>query len=36
MIANSADPHEMQHYAAVHLGSHCLPVYKGLIINFEN
>ena len=35
--ANSADPDEMQHYAAFHLGLHCLPkylftrpVYKGL------
>ena len=27
MIANSADSHEMQHYAAFHLGIHCLPKY---------
>ena len=36
-LANSVDPNEMQHYAAFHLGLHCLPkysfrglVYKGL------
>ena len=37
--AKSADPDEMQHYAAFHLGLHCLPkypimgfpVYKGLM-----
>ena len=23
--ANSVDPDEMQHYAAFHLGRHCLP-----------
>ena len=28
IIANSADPDEMQqHYAAFHLGLHCLPEY---------
>ena len=27
MLANSADPDEMQHYAAFHLGLHCLPKY---------
>ena len=27
IIANSADPDEMQHYAAFHLGLHCLPKY---------
>ena len=40
ILANSAEPDEMQHYAAFHLGLHCLPkylfwgfpVYKGLII----
>ena len=43
ILINSADPDEMQHYAAFHLGLHCLlkypfrgsqlrfPVYKGLI-----
>ena len=39
ILANSADPDEMQHYAAFHLGLHCLPknlfrglsVYKGLM-----
>ena len=25
--ANSAEPDEMQHYAAFHLGLHCLPWY---------
>ena len=25
MLANIADPDEMQHYAAFHLGLHCLP-----------
>ena len=25
ILANSADPGEMQHYAAFHLGLHCLP-----------
>ena len=27
ILANSADPDEMQHYAAFHLGLHCLPKY---------
>ena len=27
VLANSADPDEMQHYAAFHLGLHCLPKY---------
>ena len=27
VLANSADPDEMQHYAAFHLGQHCLPNY---------
>ena len=27
MLANSADLYEMQHYAAFHLGLHCLPTY---------
>ena len=39
IITNSADPYEMQHYAAFHLVLHCLskypfkgfPVYKGLM-----
>ena len=33
VLANSADPDEMPHSAAFHLGLHCLPkypVYKGL------
>ena len=25
MLANSAEPDEMQHYAAFHLGLYCLP-----------
>ena len=25
ILAKSADPDEMQHYAAFHLGLHCLP-----------
>ena len=27
IIINIADPDEMQHYAAFHLGLHCLPNY---------
>ena len=27
VLANSADPDEMQHYGAFHLGLHCLPKY---------
>ena len=27
VLANSADPDEMLHYAAFHLGLHCLPKY---------
>ena len=27
ILANSADPDEMQHYAAFHLGLRCLPKY---------
>ena len=27
VLANSADPDEMTHYAAFHLGLHCLPKY---------
>ena len=27
ILANSADPDEMPHYAAFHLGLHCLPKY---------
>ena len=26
-LANSADPDEMPHYVAFHLGLHCLPKY---------
>ena len=28
ILANTADPDEMQHYAAFHLGLHCLPKYQ--------
>ena len=28
ILANSADPDEMQHYATFHLGLHCLPKYS--------
>ena len=27
-LANSAEPDEMQHYAAFHLGLHCLQKYS--------
>ena len=27
ILANSADPNELQHNAAFHLGRHCLPKY---------
>ena len=27
IFANSVDPDEMPHYAAFHLGLHCLPKY---------
>ena len=27
VLANSEDPDEMPHYAAIHLGLHCLPKY---------
>ena len=30
VIANSADLDEMLHYAAFHLGLHCLPKYQFL------
>ena len=29
VLPNSADPDEMPHYAAFHLGLHCLPEYPG-------
>ena len=28
MFANSKDPYEMQHYAAFHMGLHCLQKYS--------
>ena len=30
-FVNSADPHEMPHYAAFHLGLHCLPKYLFMV-----
>ena len=27
VLANSADPNEMEHYAAFHQGLHCSPKY---------
>ena len=33
ILANSADPDEMQHYAAFHRGLHCLP--KHLLRGFQ-
>ena len=44
ILANSADPDEMQHYAAFHLGFHCLlkdsfrgvPYTKGYSLNKIN
>ena len=30
VLANSADPGEMPHYVAFHLGLHCLPRVSGL------
>ena len=33
ILANSADPDEMQHYAAFHLGFQCLP--KNLFRGFQ-
>ena len=41
ILANSADPDEMQHYAAFHLGLHCQStligvkcMYKGLMSEY--
>ena len=34
IFANSADPDEMPHYAAFHLGLHCLPI--NLFIDIQN
>ena len=33
ILGNSADTDEMQHYAAFHLGLHCLPKY--LFMGFQ-
>ena len=40
VLANSADPDEMPHYAVFHLGLHCLPkypfrVHKGLMLKYH-
>ena len=32
ILANSADTDEMKHYAAFHLGLHCLPKYPFLFV----
>ena len=34
ILANSADPDEMQHYAAFHLGFHCLPKYPFRVFQY--
>ena len=34
ILASSADPHEMLHYAAFHLGLHCLPM--NLLTGIQN
>ena len=34
ILANSADPDEMQHYAAFHLGLHCLPKYPFKVFTY--
>ena len=31
-LANSADPDEMPHYAAFHLGFHCKSIHSGVSI----
>ena len=33
-FANSVDPDEMQHYAAIHLGLHCMRKYS--FVGFPN
>ena len=42
ILSNSVDPDEMSHFAAFHLGLHCLPEYqvnkernKPIIVNTE-
>ena len=30
VLANTADPYEIRHYAGFHLGPHCLPMYPFL------
>ena len=35
ILANSADPDEMQHYAALHLGLHCLAKNPFICIQNE-
>ena len=39
VAANSEDPDEMQHFAAFHLGLHCLPkylLYLALMVNSQS
>ena len=35
ILANSADPDEIQHYAAFHLDLHCLPKYMYSFRDFQ-
>ena len=37
ILSNSEDPDEMQHYAAFHLGLHCLPknLFRGRVNECE-
>ena len=35
LSTNSADPDEMLHLAAFHLGLHCLPTHKNFIKHFQ-
>ena len=35
ILANSADPDEMLHYAAFNLGRHCLQMYRFISIQKE-
>ena len=34
ILANSADPNEMQHHAAFHWGFHCLPRYPFRVFQY--
>ena len=35
ILGNSADPDEMQHDAAFHLGLHCLPKYSSRCLHYR-